>query len=212
VAPTAVVPPTGSLSANTNSIERGQSVTLTWQVNNASSVSISEIGSVAPQGSRTVNPGKTTTYNLTANGSTLLAEQTVDVHEPRQQAQVVTQPVITAPARPAGPDAAALIPSLNAYKSLVSGSPGKSKKDCQGDFNGAYQGKLHGFAAWCGVARSIDVSEQCSQVGGSPDAPTLSCAETLIIRPKDGDPQASHSQKTFHFAKGSDGSWQLSGW
>jgi len=212
VAASASPQPTGSLSANTNSIERGQSVTLTWQVNNASSVSISEIGSVAPQGSRTVNPGKTTTYNLTANGSAVLAEQTVDVHEPRQQAAVVNAPVVNVPSKPAGPDRAALDTGLNAYKALFARASGKSSKDCKAVLNGPYQGKLGALARWCDSAKGFDVTEQCSQVGGSPDAPTLACAETLVIRPKDGDPQQSHAQKTFHFTKSPDGSWQLSGW
>jgi serine/threonine-protein kinase len=202
--------PSGSLNASANSIERGQSVTLTWQVNNASSVSISEIGPVAPQGSRTVTPGKTTRYELTANGAPL-AEQNVDVREPRPQQASVPAPV-AAPARPAGPDRAALEPGVNAYKSLFARASGKSSKDCKGVLGSAYQGRLQALAKWCDSAKSFDVNEQCSQLGGSPEAPTLTCAETLTIHPKDGDPQQSHSQKTFHFAKNPDGSWQISGW
>jgi len=212
VAPPVVQQPSGSLSVSTNAIERGKSVQLSWQVNNASSVSISGIGTVAPSGSTTVYPTSTTKYQLTANGSTLLSEQTVDVNEPKQQVQAQPQPVITAPVKPEGPDAAALAPALNAYKSLFARASGKSSKDCQGVLNGAYQGRLKALARWCDSAKGFDVNEQCSQVGGSPDSPTLNCAETLTIHPKDGDPQQSHGQKTFHFAKGSDGSWQLSGW
>jgi serine/threonine-protein kinase len=208
-----VAQPTGSLSASANSIERGKSIQLSWQVNNASSVSISGVGAVAPQGSTTVYPTATTKYQLTANGSTLLSEQTVDVYEPKPQVQAPTPAVVTTqPSKPAGPDVAALTPALNAYKGLFARASGKSSKDCKGVLSGAYQGKLGALARWCDSAKSFDVSEQCSLVSGSPDAPTLTCAETLTIHPKDGDPQTSHGQKTFHFAKSQDGSWQISGW
>jgi serine/threonine-protein kinase len=200
----AVAQAAGSLSVNTNSIERGQSVTLTWQVNNASSISISGIGSVAPQGSRTVSPGKTTTYQLMANGVSL-SEQTVNVSEP--------SPVVaTRSGAPEGPDRAALEQSLNAYKSVFGRASGKSSKDCKGVLNGIYQGRLQALARWCDTAKSFDVNEQCGQVGGSPDAPTLTCSETLVIHPKDGDPQQFHSQKIFRYAKNPDGTWLIAGW
>jgi serine/threonine-protein kinase len=201
--------PIGTLSANTNSIERGQSATLTWQVSNASSVSISDIGAVAPQGSRTVSPSKTTKYELTANGSILLAEQNVEVHEPKP---VVTTPAYVAPPKPTGPDMAALQPALSAYKSLFARASGKSSKDCKAAFSGAFQGKLAAWSRWCDSVKKFDVNEQCSQVGGSPDAPTLTCSETVVIYPKDGDPVPSNSQKIFRFVQNPDRSWQISGW
>ena len=169
VTPVPVAQPTGSLTPSATSIERGQAVTLTWQVNNASSVSISEIGTVALQGSRTINPSKTTTYILTANGSTPLAEQTVEVHEPKQQAPVIAPPpVISTPAKPAGPDLAALTPTLNAYESLFAQASGKSSKECQGILSGKYQGKLRDLAqGWCEAAKRFEAREQSCQVGGS---------------------------------------------
>ena len=75
-----------------NSVEAGKSITLTWQVENAASVQITDIGAVPPQGSRPVSPARSTTYQLTVNGSPL-SEQTVEVHEaakPQQQAQPQT--------------------------------------------------------------------------------------------------------------------------
>jgi hypothetical protein len=70
-------------SANPATIQAGQQSTLTWVVNNATSVSISpNVGNVDPRtGSVSVSPGETTTYTLTAtnaNGS-LTATQTVTV-------------------------------------------------------------------------------------------------------------------------------------
>jgi hypothetical protein len=201
--------PTGYLSVSTNSIERGQSVTLTWQVNNASSVSISELGAVAPQGSRTVNPEKSTKFELVVNGSTPLAEQYVDVRELKPQAMAAN---ISTSAQSAGPNRASLEPAIIAYKNLIAKAPGKNSKNCKTVLTGAYQGKLQALARWCDSAKGFEVSEQCTQVGGSPDAPTLTCSESLAINPKDGDTQVVNSQKTFRFTKNSEGNWQISGW
>jgi peptidoglycan-associated lipoprotein len=49
-------------------IEQGQSTTLTWQTNNATDINIDGIGNVMASGSRTVSPGTSTTYTLTAKG------------------------------------------------------------------------------------------------------------------------------------------------
>jgi hypothetical protein len=55
-------------SANPGFIHAGGSSTLTWQVNNATSISIAPaIGSVAASGSTGVTPAQTTTYTLTAS-------------------------------------------------------------------------------------------------------------------------------------------------
>jgi len=60
--------PTASLSANPNTINQGQSTTLTWQTTNATDVSIDGIGPVDPSGSRQVTPADSTTYHLVAKG------------------------------------------------------------------------------------------------------------------------------------------------
>ena len=212
--PAPAAPPTGSLSSSATSIERGQPVTLTWQVNNASAISISGVGTgLGSQGSTTVYPASTTKYQLVANGSTLLQEQTVEVHEPKLQVQT-SAPVVAnnLPKAPEGPDLKTLQQALNSYKDVFRQASGKSTKDCQAVFNNAFQGKLKAWARNCDAAKSFEVSEQSCQAGGSPDAPTLTCAQTVIIHPKDGDPFKSPGQPTFHFAKGQDGNWQVSGW
>ncbi len=213
VTPVPVAPPTGSLSASTNSIERGQPVTLNWQVNNASAVSISGVGTLPSQGSTTVYPASTTKYQLMANGSMLLQEQTVEVHEPKPQVQAPA-PVVAnnSPRAPEGPDLKTLQLALNPYKSVFTQASGKSTKDCQAVFNNAFQGRLKAWARNCDAAKSFEVNELSCQAGGSPDAPTLTCAQTVIIHPKDGDPFKSPGQPTFHFSKGQDGNWQVSGW
>jgi peptidoglycan-associated lipoprotein len=61
--------PTASLSANPNSIQTGQSTTLSWETSNATDVSINGIGAVQPTGSQQVTPADSTTYTLTAKGA-----------------------------------------------------------------------------------------------------------------------------------------------
>jgi peptidoglycan-associated lipoprotein len=61
--------PTASISVNPNSIQAGQSASLSWETTNATDVSIDGIGAVQPNGSQSVSPTESTTYHLTAKGS-----------------------------------------------------------------------------------------------------------------------------------------------
>src|SRR5581483_108874 len=61
--------PTASLTANPETVDKGQSTTLTWQTTNATDVSIDGIGAVQPSGSQQVTPAASTTYTLTAKGA-----------------------------------------------------------------------------------------------------------------------------------------------
>ena len=61
--------PTASLTASPETIDRGQSSTLTWQTTNATDVSIEGIGAVQANGSQQVSPTESTTYTLTAKGA-----------------------------------------------------------------------------------------------------------------------------------------------
>jgi peptidoglycan-associated lipoprotein len=60
--------PTATLAASPEVIQQGQSATLTWQTNNASDITIEGLGAVSASGSKTVSPGSSTTYTLTAKG------------------------------------------------------------------------------------------------------------------------------------------------
>jgi peptidoglycan-associated lipoprotein len=61
--------PTASISVTPNTIQAGQSASLTWQTGNATDVSIDGIGAVQPNGSQNVSPTDSTTYHLVAKGS-----------------------------------------------------------------------------------------------------------------------------------------------
>ena len=82
--------PTASLSANPNVIEPGQSTTLSWRTENATDVSLESMGPVEANGSRSVTPGESTTYRLTAKGAGGTQEATARV-------------TVTAPPPMAGP-------------------------------------------------------------------------------------------------------------
>jgi peptidoglycan-associated lipoprotein len=67
-APPAPPAPTATLAASPAVIEQGQSTNLTWQTNNATDISIEGVGAVSASGSRTITPGSSMTYTLTAKG------------------------------------------------------------------------------------------------------------------------------------------------
>ncbi len=70
--PTPAAPPaspTANLQASSNTIQRGESVTLTWSSTNATTLSLSPgIGNVSAEGTQRVTPQASTTYTLTATG------------------------------------------------------------------------------------------------------------------------------------------------
>jgi peptidoglycan-associated lipoprotein len=67
--PPAPAAPTAAISVSPDTIQKGQSATLTWQTSNATDVSVDGIGAVQPNGSQQVSPSDSTTYNLTAKGA-----------------------------------------------------------------------------------------------------------------------------------------------
>jgi peptidoglycan-associated lipoprotein len=70
--------PTASLSANPDTIQTGQSSTLTWQTQNATDVTL-DGQTVQPNGSKSVSPAQSTTYRLSAKGAGGTQEATARV-------------------------------------------------------------------------------------------------------------------------------------
>jgi peptidoglycan-associated lipoprotein len=61
--------PTASIYVSPDTIQPGESATLSWQTSNATDVTIDGVGAVQASGSQSVNPSQSTTYHLTAKGS-----------------------------------------------------------------------------------------------------------------------------------------------
>lgn len=66
--PTPLPLPTATLAVDPEAVQHGQSVRLIWNTDNADSISISGVGSVATKGSTAAVPDTSTTYILTAVG------------------------------------------------------------------------------------------------------------------------------------------------
>ena len=68
--PAAAPQPTVTINASPDSVNPGQSVTLSWSSTNATDLTIDPgVGKVSPQGSTPVTPSGSTTYTITAIGS-----------------------------------------------------------------------------------------------------------------------------------------------
>jgi len=82
------------LTASPETIDKGQSSTLTWQTTNATDVSIDNgVGALQPNGSQQVSPTESTTYTLTAKGGggTQSATARVTVNAPPPPPPPATQ-------------------------------------------------------------------------------------------------------------------------
>lgn len=72
--------PTVNLQASPNTIQRGESVTLTWSSTNATTLSLSPgIGNVSAEGTQRVTPQDSITYTLTATGPGGSADATAHI-------------------------------------------------------------------------------------------------------------------------------------
>ena len=83
--PAPAAAPTVNLTAEPSTIEKGQSVTLSWTSENATDLDLQPgVGKVQPSGSTSVSPEESTTYTLTAKGpgGTSTAEARVTVTSP----------------------------------------------------------------------------------------------------------------------------------
>ncbi|MBI2682052.1 MAG: peptidoglycan-associated lipoprotein Pal [Acidobacteriales bacterium] len=71
--------PTASITANPQTIERGEVSRLTWRTENATDAFIEPLGTVEANGSKDVSPNESTTYRLVARGAGGQREATVRV-------------------------------------------------------------------------------------------------------------------------------------
>lgn len=99
VAPPVATPaPTITLRATPTAIDRGGSLTLTWESRNAASVSITPaIGDVAVNGNRSVSPTSSVTYTATATGPGGTASDTARITVNIPPAPAAQPPTTTRP-------------------------------------------------------------------------------------------------------------------
>lgn len=86
-------PPTATFTATPTEIQRGESATLSWNVQNAGTVKIEPgIGTVLPIDTRKVTPAETTTYTLTGtgNGGSITKTVTISVIQPPDPPQILS--------------------------------------------------------------------------------------------------------------------------
>ncbi len=113
---TSTTAPTATISATPSAIPVGDQVTIEWQTTDASSVSITGIGSVPSSGTRTVSPPVTTTYRLVAKGPGGRAEAATVVTIMKTPVTVVVQPP---PAQPAAAPATTQTPEQEFAANVV---------------------------------------------------------------------------------------------
>jgi peptidoglycan-associated lipoprotein len=89
--------PQATLSVTPDSIQAGQSATLSWSTQNAANVNIDGIGGVAPSGSQSVSPSSSTTYHLTAQGPGGTAEASARLTVTEAAAAAPTPPPVEQP-------------------------------------------------------------------------------------------------------------------
>lgn len=113
-------PVINSFSANPSYIQPWETATLVWNVSNASNVLISpSVGSVANNGSFTVQPAYTTTYTLTANnsGGTVSASTTVTVAPvvTSYSTSATTDPLVTSGTTDIAAGSTSSSPAINSW-------------------------------------------------------------------------------------------------
>ncbi|MFC5863372.1 protein kinase [Acidicapsa dinghuensis] len=210
-------PTVADFHADPTTIEEGKSTTLTWRVENATSLNIDGIGNVPISGTHTVEPDHTTTYRIIANGNIALNAVTVTVH-PKPQPVVVNNPPPTPQPQPVvntpqPPDAGTLHAALaGSYQNIFTSVSGKNAKECQNAFNNFPGGGLKALSNWCNDAKGFDVQDKCTGAPeGDENSATWGCEEVVTIVTKDGNRlPAKPVHKTFHFAR-KDGRWRVTG-
>jgi peptidoglycan-associated lipoprotein len=85
--------PVASITATPPTVDRGQTVQLSWNTQNAKTITIEGVGTVAASGSKTVTPASSTTYVLSArgDGGSTEASARVTVNVPDTRAEITDE-------------------------------------------------------------------------------------------------------------------------
>jgi hypothetical protein len=202
------VPPTGNLKADRTTIDYGDSVNLTWQVNNASSVTL-DGSAVQPSDSKSVTPDHTWTYQLLANnGAYLIGSVTINVR-PKIVESAPPSPPPPPPPAPIDPKVALRAAIKSFYLAFNSHDVSKIKAAWP-DMN-AGQAKAYEKLFADKDNRKMTATGDCSSASltfTGDNAADWTCMETTILDPsaktENKKPQPIH----FRFAK-KDGAWVI---
>ncbi len=175
-------PPTVSLSANPSTIQSGQSSTLSWNSQNATSCSSSWSGNNSTSGSQTVSPTGTTTYNITCTNSTgqsANASATVNVTQ-------VQNPTVNLTANPStiqsgqsstltwtSTNASSCIPSWRFWGSATSGSDIVSPTSTT-TYSVSCSG-INGGSAYATATVNVNQVQTCQDTSANNYGGTLPC-------------------------------------
>jgi len=160
-------PPAATLTADSGSIQKGQSVTLTWQTRNSNDVWIEGIGKVEENGSRTLTPVTTTTYRLTARGGGTIASASFTV--------TVTPP---AKASNQGPDPTqkGILEALAKYKDAYESESLEQMKSAWPSMSKAEEQDMKDvFKMFSAVKLRLECQDQSMKISG--DDATITCQQ-----------------------------------
>jgi peptidoglycan-associated lipoprotein len=90
--PTAAPAPVANLTVSPDNVQRGQTAELSWNTQNASTITIDGLGTVAASGSKQITAEQSTTYRLEAkgDGGSTEASARLTVTEPRKEVATVS--------------------------------------------------------------------------------------------------------------------------
>jgi hypothetical protein len=147
--PLAEVQPSGIITADRTTIVQGQSVKLSWQANNASSLSINGT-MVDSSGSMTVSPENTWTFQLRANNGTLLLGTVIITVLPRPAAPE-QKPAPLAPR--AGPNSTGITGGIHGHVTDPTGvarTSGTAELSTDGGYTAKYSFPVNGTGDFAG--------------------------------------------------------------
>jgi peptidoglycan-associated lipoprotein len=102
--PPAAPAPTAQITATPAVITIGDTVELSWSTTNATIVTLEGYGTVFPVGTKSITPGSSITYHLTANGSGGSADASVRVTVNELPAEPTPPPPVVAPVSTISPE------------------------------------------------------------------------------------------------------------
>ncbi len=194
-----------SFSASASQIEQGQSTTLQWKTANASRVSIDNgIAQVDSSGQTTIRPQSSTTYVLTATGSTGTQQRSVNI---------VVQPKAAASAPASVPKVPEPVDETAQVRAVVdrfnSALAAHSVAEMQAAWPGMKAQQAKGFQNFFKSNPDAKMSDHCTPFSLSiaGDSANWVCNETTTIL-ANGRPMTSEHSIRFTFKKAG-GGWAI---